>query len=92
MLNFVTFIELLVKPALFKISAEVFEDGDFLNIFLKFWGFQGSFSLIKRVIHLGKIFRHLVKNNSFGIDRDFIKSVKISTFSSLRILSLATIL
>ena len=27
-----------------KIAAQAFEAGDFLNIFLRFWGFSGSFS------------------------------------------------
>ena len=27
-----------------KIAAHAFEDEDFLNIFLRFWGFWGSFS------------------------------------------------
>ena len=27
-----------------QIAAQAFEAGDFLNIFLRFWGFSGSFS------------------------------------------------
>ena len=27
-----------------KIAVQAFEAGDFLNIFLRFWGFLGSFS------------------------------------------------
>ena len=32
------------KTVLLKIAAQTFEAGDFLNIFLRFWGFGGSFS------------------------------------------------
>ena len=36
--------ELLEKPSFLKIAAQAFETGGFLNIFLRFWGFWGSFS------------------------------------------------
>ena len=35
-LNFVTFTELQEKSTFFKIAAQAFEVGNFLNIFLKF--------------------------------------------------------
>ena len=41
---FVTFTELQEKKVFFKIRALAFEVGDFFNTFLKFWGFEGSFS------------------------------------------------
>ena len=37
--QFVTFKELSEKPKFLKILAEAYEAGDFLKIFLKFWGF-----------------------------------------------------
>ena len=39
LLSFVTFKELQEKSAFLKIAAQAFEAGDFLNIFLRFWGF-----------------------------------------------------
>ena len=39
LLNFVTFKELQEKSAFLKIPAQAYEAGDFLNIFLRFWGF-----------------------------------------------------
>ena len=36
---FVTFKELQQKSAFLKIKAQAFEAGDFLSIFLRFWGF-----------------------------------------------------
>ena len=44
LLNFVTFKELKNQSAFLKIVDQAFEAGDFLNIFLKFRGFWGSFS------------------------------------------------
>ena len=41
---FVTFKELLEKSVLLKIATQAFEAGGFLNIFLRFWAFWGSFS------------------------------------------------
>ena len=35
----VTFKQLYEKSAFLKIAAQTFEVGDFLNIFLRFWGF-----------------------------------------------------
>ena len=40
----VTFKELLEKSAFLKIAAQASEAGDFLNIFLRFWGICGSFT------------------------------------------------
>ena len=37
--NFVTFIEIWEKSTFQKIAAQAFETEDFLNVFLKFWGF-----------------------------------------------------
>ena len=37
------------KSAFLKIAAQAFEAGDFLNIFLRFWGFSGTF-LIKNFL------------------------------------------
>ena len=36
---FVTFKELKEKLVFTKITAQAFEAGNFLNIFLRFWGF-----------------------------------------------------
>ena len=44
LLNFVTYKGLLEKSAFKKIATQAFEAGDFLNIFLRFSGFWGSFS------------------------------------------------
>ena len=44
LLNCVTFKELKNQSAFLKIVDQAFEAGDFLNIFLKFRGFWGSFS------------------------------------------------
>ena len=41
------------KISVFKIAAQAFESGDFLNIFLRFLGFWGSFSNKKNCIDLG---------------------------------------
>ena len=45
LLNFVTFRECFIceKLVFLKIAAEAFEAGDFLNNFLRFLGFWGSF-------------------------------------------------
>ena len=51
--NSVTFKKLKQKSAFLKISAQVFEAGDFLNIFLRFSGFSGSFSY-KHVSYIKK--------------------------------------
>ena len=45
--QFVTFRELWGKSTFLKIAAEAFGAEDFLNIFLSFWGFLGSFSYKK---------------------------------------------
>ena len=37
--NFVTFKGLSEKSAFLKTAAQAFEAGDFLNIFIRFWGF-----------------------------------------------------
>ena len=42
--NFVTFKELKEVLMFLKIADQAFEAGDFLNIFLRFWAFWGSFS------------------------------------------------
>ena len=39
LLCFVTFKELQKKLASFETAAQAFKAGDFLNIFLRFWGF-----------------------------------------------------
>ena len=44
LLNFVNFKEFWEKSAFLKIVAQAFKAGDFLNIFLGFLGFWGSFS------------------------------------------------
>ena len=44
LLNFVTFKEAQEKSAFLTIAAQAFVAGDFLNIFLRFGGFRGSFS------------------------------------------------
>ena len=41
---FVTFKEVYKKSTFLKIAAQTSEAGDFLNIFLRFLGFWGSFS------------------------------------------------
>ena len=37
--SYKTFKELLEKLVLLKIATQTFEAGDFLSIFLRFWGF-----------------------------------------------------
>ena len=43
LLNFVTFIELQEKSVFLKVASQTLQTEDFLNIFLRFWGFCGSF-------------------------------------------------
>ena len=42
--QFCIFEKALGKIRVLKSAAQVFEAGNFLNIFLRFWGFCGSFS------------------------------------------------
>ena len=43
LLNFVTFIELQEKSVFLKVASQILQAEDFLNIFLRFRGFCGSF-------------------------------------------------
>ena len=54
--NFATFKELQKKSAFLKIAAQIFETGDFLNFFLRRWGFRDSF-LIKFFFKKKNVFR-----------------------------------
>ena len=45
------FYRALRKTSILRIAAEAFEAGDFLNHFLRFWGFWGSFSYKKCVLY-----------------------------------------
>ena len=51
LLNFVIFKELKEKSAFLKIAGQASEAGDFLNIFLRFLGFWGSFSYKKKRVY-----------------------------------------
>ena len=54
-----TFKEPLEKSGFQKIAAQAFKAEDFLNIFLRFWGFWGSFSyknfLMKRRVYFSYV-------------------------------------
>ena len=69
LLNFVTFKELWEKTTFLKISAQAFEAGDFLNVFLRFLGFWDSFSskhfsYVKKNVYYYQVFEYLM--NSFA--------------------------